>query len=92
MNSGTSAAAAPVSAGYLPCYDMNSGTEALAPASAADALAPASAAEASEIASAAEASKIAFAASERATLQKDFGEGLIQTWMDPMCHFFDHPR
>ena len=37
VNSGTSAAAAPVSAGYLPCHDMNSGTKAPAPASAAEA-------------------------------------------------------
>ena len=91
MNSGTSAAAAPVFADYLLYHHMNSGTEALTLASTAEALTLESAAEASEIASAAEASEIAFAASERATLQKDFGEGLIQIWMDPMCHFFDHP-
>ena len=37
VNSGASAAASPVSAGYLPCHDMNSGTKAPAPASAAEA-------------------------------------------------------
>ena len=99
MNSGKSAAAASVLADYLPCHNMNSGTEALppaaealAPVSAAEALPPASAAKTSEITSAPEASEIALAASERATLQNYFGKGLIQTRMDPMCHFFDHPH